>query len=115
MVISVRETKSLPTMELFDFCSQKYGVKFPPIVSMAYEEARSFKINGMLLVLWSCIRSYGYTSREFKENTDIFRLGGRYQKFRDAFTCGASELAKFESTEQMAEQEEVEKLWAWLS
>jgi hypothetical protein len=112
MPISITVPEQLEIMKLYEFCTSKYSVKFPPTVSMAYEEAKAFNINGMLLVLWACIRSEGFTSKEYKENTDIFRLGGKYAKYRDAFACGASELAKFTSTEQLQEQEAVEKLWA---
>ena len=43
---------------------------------------------------------------------DIYALGGRYASYSDALNVGASELAKFDDTNKMKEQKEVELLYA---
>jgi hypothetical protein len=134
--ISITEKKQVPYMILFEFCSDKYGTKFPAIVSYAYEIASKYGCNGTLLILWACVRSKGFTSKEYRENLDIFSLGGKYDTFRNSIATGASEFIKYTATDitfrnsiatgasefikytatdMLQEQEQIETLWteAW--
>jgi hypothetical protein len=115
MIISITEQNTIPYMALYDFCAVQYGTKFPAIVSLAYEAARAYKCNGTLLILWACVRSQGFTSKEYRENIDIFALGGKYLTYRNSIATGASEFIKYTATDMLQEQEQIEALWteAW--
>jgi hypothetical protein len=92
-----------------------YGLKnykhWLPATAYYFEEAPKYKVNALILVAWAIVRSEKFTSKAYNENQDIFALGGHYQSYRDSISCGANELAKFESTGMMQEQEEVEKIY----
>lgn len=105
--------------DVFEFGIQKYGSKWPACSAYYFDSGKKYDVNPVLLALWAIIRSQGFTSKEYRENLDIYRIGGRYKSYGDAIATGASELAKFSDTSMMQEQVEIEKLYAefeaWIS
>ena len=93
------------------FGLSKYGSKWLSCSAYYFEIAKKFKINPILLALWAVIRSDVFSSKEYHNNMDIYKLGGRYGSYYDAITTGASELAKLDNTSMLAEQKEIEALY----
>ena len=94
------------------FGLSKYGGKWPACSAYYFETGKRWGVNPLLLAFWGAVRSAGYTSKAYCQNMDIYALGGRYASYSDALNVGASELAKFDDTNKMKEQKEVELLYA---
>jgi hypothetical protein len=82
-----------------------------PATAYYFEAAKAYNVNALILVAWAIIRSEKFSSKAYNDNQDIYALGGRYKNYRDSIMCGASELAKFDTTEMLTEQEAVEAIY----
>jgi hypothetical protein len=93
----------------------EWGIKtfkhWLPAVGYFKDSGTRYKVNYLLLLCWALVRSENYTTKEYNDNKDVFRLGGRFNTYREAIDCGASELAKFTSSDMLQEQVAVEKLY----
>ena len=98
--------------DLSAFGLEKYGSKWPACSAYYFEAGKRWGVNPLLLAFWGAVRSKSFTSKEYCQNIDIYALGGRYASYSDALSVGASELAKFDDTNMLQEQKEVEKLYA---
>jgi len=97
--------------DIATFGLHKCQNKWPACSTYYVEFGKRYQVNPVLLALWGIIRSQNFTSKEYRENLDIYSLGGRHKTFADAIATGASELAKFEDTSMMQEQAGIEKLY----
>ena len=98
--------------DLSAFGLEKFGSKWPACSAYYFEAGKRWGVNPLLLAFWGAVRSKSFTSKEYCQNIDIYALGGRYASYSDALSVGASELAKFDDTNMLQEQKEVEKLYA---
>jgi hypothetical protein len=97
---------------LSSFGLEKFGSKWPACSAYYFEAGKRWGVNPLLLAFWGAVRSKSFTSKEYCQNIDIYALGGRYASYSDALSVGASELAKFDDTNMLQEQKEVELLYA---
>lgn len=98
--------------DLSAFGLEKFGSKWPACSAYYFEAGKRCGVNPLLLAFWGAVRSKAFTSKEYCQNIDIYALGGRYASYSDALSVGASELAKFDDTNMLQEQKEVELLYA---
>ena len=111
MPLQINQKNQFTPKDLSEFGLHKYNRHWLPVSAFYFEEAQKWKVNPILLALWGCIRSQGFTLKAYTENQDIFDLGGRFSSYHDAIISGAAEFSKFETTEMLTEQAEIEKLF----
>jgi hypothetical protein len=69
------------------------------------------RCNWLLFYAWCYSRTQGFTNKCMK-NWDFGCFGGQFKTCREGVKDALSEFIKYEGTEQLAEQVEVEKLYA---
>jgi hypothetical protein len=74
------------------------------------EEATKQQRNWLLFFCWSYARTQGFTNKCMR-NWDYGNFGGVYKTSREGVRDALSEFIKYEDTEAMAEQVEMEKLY----
>lgn len=87
------------------------GSHYSAFTSYMVEESKPHNLNYILLISLSAIRTALWTSYEYKANSDMFGLGGRFLTYRDSIRAGADELARYEDTSLIPEEEEILKMY----
>jgi hypothetical protein len=78
------------------------------------EEATKQQRNWLLFFCWCYARTQGFTNKCMR-NWDYGNFGGVYKTSREGVRDALSEFIKYEETEAMAEQVEIEKLYKEIS
>jgi hypothetical protein len=76
-----------------------------------FEEIVEKYCNWLLFYSWCYAKTQGFTNKCMK-NWDVSNFGGKFKTLHDGIVDALSEFLKYESTEMLAEQKEVEKIYA---